>query len=93
MLPRRPILLGGFIAPIMWSGLIFGILDVVNPVLNRRISWLWFVISQMGFGIVAGMVVARTQKIRTRQGMPLSLLAGLESPGIIERKDREDKRP
>jgi len=93
MLPRRPILLGGFIAPIMWSGLIFGILDVVNPVLNRRISWLWFVISQMGFGIVAGIVVSRTQKVRTRQGMPLSLMAGLESPGIMERKHREDKRP
>jgi hypothetical protein len=67
ILPRRPVLLGGFIAPIMWSGLIYGILDVVNPVLNLRISWLWFVISQMGFGIVAGIVVSRTEKIRTSQ--------------------------
>ncbi len=43
MLPRRPILLGGFIAPILWSGLIHSILGIVNPVLNQRIDWLWFV--------------------------------------------------
>ena len=43
MLPRRPILLGGFIAPLLWSGLIHSILGIVNPVLNQRIDWLWFV--------------------------------------------------
>ena len=65
MLPRRPILLGGFIAPILWSGLIHSILGIVNPVLNQRIDWLWFVLSQMGFGIVAGIVVSRQRTIRT----------------------------
>ncbi len=89
MLPRRPVLLGGFIAPIMWSGLIYGILDIVNPVLNQRIQWSWFVASQMGFGIVAGLVVARTQKIRTTQRMPLSLI--METPGIMEEHHREDE--
>ena len=59
MLPRRPILLGGFIAPILWSGLLHSILGIVNPVLNQRIDWLWFVVSQVGFGIVAGIVVSR----------------------------------
>src|SRR5208282_1375465 len=47
MLPRRPILLGGFIAPVLWSGLLHSILGIVNPVLNHRIDWLWFVISQV----------------------------------------------
>jgi hypothetical protein len=91
MLPRRPILLGGFIAPIMWSGLIYGILGIVNPVLNQRIHWTWFVISQMGFGIVAGMVVSRTQKIRTTQRMPFALL--METPGIMKEHRDEDKAP
>src|SRR5262245_18134555 len=45
MLPRHPILLGGFIAPLLWSGLIYGILEVVNPVMNQRIDWFWFVAS------------------------------------------------
>jgi hypothetical protein len=88
MLPRRPVLLGGFIAPLMWSGLIYGILDIVNPVMNQRISWLWFVISQMGFGIVAGLVVSRTQKIPTAQRMPFALM--METPGIMERRDEDD---
>jgi hypothetical protein len=87
MLPRRPVILGGVIAPIMWSGLIYGILDIVNPVLNQRIQWSWFVISQMGFGIVAGLIVARTQKIRTTQRMPFGLM--METPGIMEEHHRE----
>jgi hypothetical protein len=88
MLPRRPVLLGGFIAPLMWTGLIYEILGIVNPVLNQRIHWVWFVISQMGFGIVAGIVVSRTQKIRTAQRMPFSLM--METPGIMREHRGED---
>src|SRR6202142_218931 len=40
MLPRRPVLLGGFIAPLLWSGLIHGILGIVNPVLNAILQSL-----------------------------------------------------
>src|SRR5580700_8479902 len=58
MLPRRPVVLGGVVAPLLWSGLIYGILAFVNPVMNRHIDWLWFVASQIAFGIVAGLVVA-----------------------------------
>jgi hypothetical protein len=95
MLPRQPIVLGGVIAPLMWSGLIYGILGIVNPVLNQRISWVWFVISQMGFGIVAGIVVSRTEKIRTSQPMPFALRLGMEAPGIMEEKEKfeEDETP
>jgi len=95
MLPRQPVLLGGFIAPLMWSGLIYGILGIVNPVLNQRINWLWFVISQMGFGIVAGIVVSRTEKVRTSQPMPIALRLGMEAPGIMEEKEKfeEDETP
>jgi len=38
MLPRRPILLGGVIAPLLWTGLIHSILGIVNPVLNEAYS-------------------------------------------------------
>src|SRR5580693_10058795 len=58
MLPRHPIVLGGFIAPLLWSGLIYGILEFVNPVMNQHIDWRWFVASQIAFGVVAGLVVA-----------------------------------
>jgi hypothetical protein len=85
MLPRRPVLLGGFIAPLLWSGLIHSILGIVNPVLDQRIDWLWFVASQVGFGIVAGIVVSRQERIQTRQQLPLALRVGLEASGM--RKD------
>ena len=88
MLPRRPILLGGFIAPILWSGLIHSILGIVNPVLDQRIDWLWFVFSQVGFGIVAGLVVSRQERIRTRQQLPLALRVGLEASGMREDEKR-----
>ncbi len=88
MLPRRPILLGGFIAPLLWSGLLYEILGIVNPVLNERIDWVWFVISQVGFGIVAGVVVSRQHRIRTWQRMPLTLRAGFEASGIREEDEK-----
>jgi hypothetical protein len=91
MLPRRPILLGGLIAPILWSGLLHSILGIVNPVLSQRIDWLWFVISQVGFGIVAGIVVSRQERIRTWQRLPLSLRAGMEASGLAEENRGKDE--
>jgi hypothetical protein len=82
MLPRRPILLGGLVGPIVWSGVVHSILGVVNPVLNQRIDWVWFVISQMGFGIVAGIVVSRRERIPTWQRLPFAFRAGLEQTGM-----------
>jgi hypothetical protein len=92
MIPRRPILLGGFIAPIVWTGLLYSTLGVINPLLNQRIDWTWFVASQIGFGVVAGLVVARQERVRTRQFMPLAVRAGIEAPGIVvEKGGRSDE--
>jgi hypothetical protein len=41
MFPRRPILLGGLIAPVMWSGLLYAMLGIINPLLDRKIDWKW----------------------------------------------------
>jgi len=91
MLPRRPILLGGFAAPLLWSGLIYGTLAFVNPVMNERIDWTWFVLSQIGFGIVAGVVVAVQERIPTRQRTPLIIRMGIEAPGLVP-EHQEDVR-
>jgi hypothetical protein len=92
MFPRRPILLGGFVGPILWSGLLYSILGVVNPVLNQRIDWFWFVLSQLGFGIVAGIVVSRHERIHTWQHLPFALRAGMETTGAIADGNAEDRR-
>jgi hypothetical protein len=90
MFPRRPILLGGLVAPLLWSGLLHSTLEIINPVLNRRIDWLWFVLSQVGFGIVAGIVVSRQVRVRTWQHLPFAVRAGVEATGAMS--DREDRR-
>jgi hypothetical protein len=90
--PRRPILLGGLVAPLMWSGLIYGVLTFINPVMNQRIDWLWFVLSQVGFGIVAGLVVAVQHRIPTRQNLPLAVRMGIEAPGFMPEHQEDVKR-
>ena len=91
--PRRPILLGGFIAPIMWSGLLYFSLGIINPLLDQRIDWLWFVITQIGFGIVAGLVVVRQERVRTGQYLPFAVRARVETPGVMEEKKEEGPNP
>jgi hypothetical protein len=93
MFPRRPILLGGLIAPILWCGVIHSMLEVVDPVLNLRIDWWWFAASQVGFGLVAGIVVSRQERIRTWQYMPFAVRAGIESPGSMDEKNKGSDRP
>jgi hypothetical protein len=93
MFPRRPILLGGFIAPLIWTGLLYTSLGVINPLMNKLIDWKWFVLSQIGFGLVAGLVVVRQARIRTDQFLPFALRAGIEAPGLMKEKDgRNDER-
>jgi hypothetical protein len=95
MLPRHPILLGGFAAPLLWSGLIYGALAFVNPVMNQRIDWVWFVGSQFAFGIVAGIIVAVQEQIPVRQPLPLTVRLGVEASGLAretQRENQEDQR-
>ncbi|HXJ96371.1 MAG TPA: hypothetical protein VMT20_26335 [Terriglobia bacterium] len=93
MVPRRPILLGGLIGPVLWSGLLYATLGIINPLLDQRIDWMWFVASQIGFGVVAGLVVVRQQRVRTRQHLPLAALAGIETPGIMGEKREGSDEP
>jgi hypothetical protein len=90
MFPRRPILLGGIIAPILWTGLLYSILGVLDPLLDKLISWPWFVASQFAFGIVAGLVVVRHQRVHTYQFVPFLMRAGIEAPGISQERPEKD---
>ena len=91
VLARRPMLLGGFIAPVFWSGLLLSMLNIVNPLLQRRIDWVWFLLSQIAFGLVAGFVVSRQERVRTWQAVPLAIRLGVESPGLIAENDDEGR--
>jgi len=93
MIPHRPIILGGLVAPILWTGLLHSFLELLNPLLNQLISWPWFVASQFAFGIVAGLVVVRQEQVRIRQLVPFLMRAGFEAPGLMkERADKDEPR-
>src|SRR5271155_4236345 len=92
MFPRRPILLGGFIAPALWSGLLYTTLGLLNPLLASHIDWFWFVASQVAFGIVAGLVVVRQQRIPTRENVSFALRAGIEAPGTMPPGESGEER-
>lgn len=92
MFSRRPILTAGLIIPVMMSGITWALLRAVNPLLNQRIEWTWFIASQLAFGLVAGWVVSRSERIATAQALPLALRAGLEATGL-PRAAGEGDRP
>jgi hypothetical protein len=93
MFPRRPIVLGGLIAPILWSGLLYSFLGLVNPLLESRIDWFWFMASQFAFGIVAGLVVIRQMRFMTRENVSFALRAGVEAPGLMPTHESGGERP
>jgi|SRR5580692_2615574 hypothetical protein len=93
MFARRPILLGGLIAPVLWSGLLYSIMDILDPVLASHIDWAWFIASQFGFGLVAGLVVLRQARVPTHENIPFAMRAGIETPSLMLRRGDGEKRP
>jgi len=92
MLPRHPIILGGIAAPLVWTGLLHSILGIVNPFFAQRIQWGWFLLSQVAFGVVAGLVVGREPRVRTAQYISFAQRMGLESPGVMQVRDQKDRK-
>jgi len=93
MFPRRPIVLGGLIAPVLWSGLLYTMMGLLNPLLAERIDWWWFMASQIAFGVVAGIVVVRQERTLTRENLPFAMRAGIEAPGVsLPHENGEERR-
>jgi len=77
LLPKLPpipgsVAWGGLLMPLLWTAIAYGLMGVTNKVLQRYVDWPWFIVSQFIFGIVAAVVVHRSEKIPvpplTRQG-------------------------
>ena len=82
VLPRHPIILGGLVAPALWTGLLHSSLGLINPFLDARIDWWWFAASQVTFGLVAGYVVSRQGGLRELRSQPFAVRMGIETPGL-----------
>jgi hypothetical protein len=74
---------GSFLAPVLWTALVASTLKLINPALNSRIAWGWFIASQVAFGLITGYVVAHSKTVETAQSWPLAARVGLEAPGLL----------
>ncbi len=96
MFPKRPILTCGFVAPFLWTGLLYSSLGILSPILDQRIHWGWFFLSQVAFGLVAGYVVNMSVKVRSEQfrALPFAVRAGLETDAALmnEEEGKRDER-
>ena len=66
-LPRvpKPIAWGGLLMPLLWTAASYLMMGAVNPALRQGVDWPWFVASQFVFGVVASMVVVRSEMVYT----------------------------
>jgi hypothetical protein len=58
-----PVAWGGLVLPLLWTGVTYGLMGVVNPVLQERVDWAWFIVSQFVFGVAAAFVVHRSELV------------------------------
>ena len=68
LLPRLrsipgPLAWGGLLLPLLWTATSHSLMGVVNPLLQQRVNWPWFVVSQFVFGVVAAVVVLRSEMV------------------------------
>ena len=80
---------GSFLAPVLWTALVASTLRLINPALNARIAWGWFIASQVAFGLITGYVVAHSKTVETAQAWPLAARVGMEAPGLLAEHEGE----
>ena len=58
-----PLAWGGLLMPVLWTAMSYGLMGVVNPLLQERVDWPWFIVSQFVFGVAAAVVVIRSELV------------------------------
>jgi len=58
-----PLAWGGLVLPLVWTGISYSLMGVVNTVLQGYVSWPWFIVSQFIYGVVAALVVLRSETV------------------------------
>jgi hypothetical protein len=85
-----PLTWGGVLMPLVWTGVSYGLMGVINPVLQGAVDWPWFIASQFVFGITAAIVVIRTEEISVRpagRGTDTEPLIAEEDALRVDRND------
>jgi uncharacterized membrane protein YagU involved in acid resistance len=92
MFPKYAPFWAGILMPLFWSGVIASALNVIDPAMNGRINWPWFVVCQLAFGLVGGYVIARSTSIKTMQSWTLAERAFVEAPGVRPAREDEEQQ-
>jgi hypothetical protein len=58
-----PIAWGGLFMPVLWTGASYVAMHAVNPDLPVKVSWPWFLLSQLVFGITMPAVVLGARRL------------------------------
>ena len=93
MYPRYPIITAGFMAPLLFTGILHSAIGIISPILNARIDWFWFVVSQVAFGLVCGFVVNLQARVRTAQfqALPFAVRAGIHGGSGVPSDESNEK--
>src|SRR5713226_5489279 len=54
--PAGPLIWGGLLMPLVWTGASYATMGVVNPALRQNVEWPWFLMSQFVYGIAMAWV-------------------------------------
>jgi hypothetical protein len=55
------------VAPVLWTGAVYGFMGVLNPALASLVDWTTFIFSQFVYGVVVGVVVVRSEMVYASQ--------------------------
>jgi hypothetical protein len=69
-MPGGPVIAGGLLMPLLWTGLCHGFMGIINPVLREFVRWPWFIASQVVYGLAMSIVVIRTEKVAVAPAGP-----------------------
>ena len=94
MFAHRPILLGGLLGPVLWSGLLYSIMGLVNPLLASRIDWSGSLLRRWPLESWRAWSSCAQPQIPTFENRSFAIRAGIEAPGTMPpREGGEDERP
>jgi len=81
-LPGGPVIAGGVLMPLLWTGVCHAFMGIINPLLEEFVSWPWFIASQVVYGLAMSVVVINSEKVPVAPaGSGPSLPAGPSESG------------
>ncbi|WP_376791191.1 hypothetical protein [Thermoflexus sp.] len=66
-LPGPPLLWAVIVGPLLWLSATFVILPIFNPVMARYVDWPSFALAHLIYGLIMGIWVGRTPRVRAER--------------------------